>query len=597
MLYSIGKHARRVRLSLAVCAILALVMQFGAPPVSAANETVSINFALNGGAPTYRASGFIYGLSTDASQPAQSTLSDIKVKVLRGGGSQIGCPNGGWINGQLTPRWNMVKAYTAKARSLGGNFSIILAALWGADGVCQVPRWPGDNGNWAEFDTFLNQVMNLAQADGINGAGVRWDIWNEPNIFFWGRSQSQYLAMWQRAVRKIRATFPNAVIEGPSCACGPANPWFGQFLDYAKANNVVPNILSWHALPGDPVADANAANAALSARGLSVSGYSINEYGAFGDEQQPGPSAWYIARLERANGGVDGARANWGMVGQNPSLYATLGWLVTTNNQPMGQWWVYKRYADQTGVRTNITPSASVDGVVFQDAAARKSITLLGKKVGGGTGTVTAQFTNVPAFLAAGGQVNVLVERMPSTNAAVGAPTVVFNGPVQLNGSSLTVAIDWNNALDAYAVTLTPASAFYRLTARHSGKVVDVTNCGTTDGTNVQQWAWLNNYCQQWQFQDAGSGYYRIINRNSGKCLDVSGASTADGANVFQWTCGSGTNQQWQLVDVGGGFVQLRARHSGKCLDVNGASTADGANVFQWTCSSGTNQHWSRTQS
>lgn len=71
-------------------------------------------------------------------------------------------------------------------------------------------------------------------------------------------------------------------------------------------------------------------------RATSVSGFSINEYGAFGDEQQPGPSAWYIARLERANGGTDGARANWGMVGQTPSLYATLGWLMTPNNQPMG---------------------------------------------------------------------------------------------------------------------------------------------------------------------------------------------------------------------------------------------------------------------
>jgi hypothetical protein len=78
-------------------------------------------------------------------------------------------------------------------------------------------------------------------------------------------------------------------------------------------------------------------------------------------------------------------------------LYDTLGWLVTANaNQTMGQWWVYKRYADQTGIRTNIAPSASVDGVVFQDSSARKSITLLGKKNGGGTGTVTVQFTNVP---------------------------------------------------------------------------------------------------------------------------------------------------------------------------------------------------------
>ena len=35
----------------------------------------------------------------------------------------------------------------------------------------------------------------------------------------------------------------------------------------------------------------------------------------------------------------------------------------------MGQWWVYKRYADQTGQRTKITPSSSHDGIVFQDSS------------------------------------------------------------------------------------------------------------------------------------------------------------------------------------------------------------------------------------
>jgi len=39
-----------------------------------------------------------------------------------------------------------------------------------------------------------------------------------------------------------------------------------------------------------------------------------------------------------------------GNVGQTPSLYDTLGWLVTANaNQTLGHWWVYERYADQTG--------------------------------------------------------------------------------------------------------------------------------------------------------------------------------------------------------------------------------------------------------
>jgi len=429
--------------------------------LGAANETVTVNFALNGGAPSYRASGFIYGLSQNATTPAQTLLSQIKVRFMRAGGSQIGCPNGGWINGGYTARWNFVKAYYAKAKAIGSKYIMLLPGIWGADGRCTVPRYPGDNGSWTEYSNFLTQVINDAKANGMTGSDVRWDIWNEPELtaFWGGRSQSQYFEMWRRGFQQIRAALPGAVIEGPSFAIAPSGGWWPAYLDFIKANNVIPNTLSWHDEGGgnDPVTDTNNLNAALAARGISVPGYSINEYGAFGNEQQPGPSAWYIARLERANGGVDGARGNWGNVGQTPSLYDTLGWLVTANaNQTMGQWWVYKRYADQTGVRTSITPGGSVDGVVFQDASARRSITLLGKKNGGGTGTVTVQFTNVPAFLVTSGRSHVLIERMPSTNAFVSAPTVVSNTQVTLSGTTLTTSINWSTALDAYAITLTP---------------------------------------------------------------------------------------------------------------------------------------------
>src|SRR5687768_6410864 len=109
----------KFRLLVALCVLLVVsILATSIMPVSAANETVSVNFAQNGGTPTYRASGFIYGLSADASLPPQNLVSDIKTKFIRAGGSQVGCPNGGWINGQYTPRWNFIKAYYAKSRAV-----------------------------------------------------------------------------------------------------------------------------------------------------------------------------------------------------------------------------------------------------------------------------------------------------------------------------------------------------------------------------------------------------------------------------------------------------------------------------------------------
>jgi GH43 family beta-xylosidase len=36
-----------------------------------------------------------------------------------------------------------------------------------------------------------------------------------------------------------------------------------------------------------------------------------------------------------------------------------------------------------------------------------------------------------------------------------------------------------------------------RFVARHSGKVLDLANCGLANGTNLNQWPWLNNICQR----------------------------------------------------------------------------------------------------
>jgi hypothetical protein len=190
----------------------------------------------------------------------------------------------------------------------------------------------------------------------------------------------------------------------------------------------------------------------------SFTGFEVNEYGTAGAEQQPGPSAWYIARYERANVAL-AARGNWGMVGQTPSLFDTMGWLVTSGaDQPMGQWWVYQRYAEQTGLRTEFTPSADseIDGIVFQDSSAKKSIAVIGNKAGGPTGNINVTYNNIPAWLVSNGTTNVLVESMPSTNAYVSAPTTVSNSAVVVSGNSITVTINWTNALDAYAITLTP---------------------------------------------------------------------------------------------------------------------------------------------
>jgi endoglucanase len=134
----------------------------------------------------------------------------------------------------------------------------------------------------------------------------------------------------------------------------------------------------------------------------------------------------------------------------------------------------------------------------------------------------------------------------------------------------------------------------FTLTARHSGKCIDVISASTADGAETAQYSCNGGSNQRWELQNLGSGYYRIIARHSGKCLDVDAASTANSARIIQWTCNGGQNQQWQVQDAGSGYVRLVARHSGKCLDVPSSSTTDGTRLIQYTCTSGHNQQFMR---
>ncbi|MET9466162.1 RICIN domain-containing protein [Streptomyces sp. NPDC006544] len=90
-----------------------------------------------------------------------------------------------------------------------------------------------------------------------------------------------------------------------------------------------------------------------------------------------------------------------------------------------------------------------------------------------------------------------------------------------------------------------------------------------------------------------GSGYYQITAKHSGKCLDVANNSFSHAAPVVQARCVGTHNQQWRLLPQGDGVkFKIQARHSGLCLDVAHGSRAHGAPVVQANCSGGSNQVW-----
>ena len=115
---------------------------------------------------------------------------------------------------------------------------------------------------------------------------------------------------------------------------------------------------------------------------------------------------------------------------------------------------------------------------------------------------------------------------------------------------------------------------------------------GTANGTNIQQWPWLNNTAQKWTFASTGDGYYEIKNVNSGKLMEVAGLSRAEGGNVAIYGDSNVPQQHWAVTPTGDGYYYLTNRFSGLSLNVDAGSTADGANIDQLTYTRAPEEQW-----
>ncbi|MEU8061211.1 ricin-type beta-trefoil lectin domain protein [Microbispora bryophytorum] len=575
-------------------ALVAASVVATATPAQAADESISVNFSAAGGSPTYRASGWIYGMTENAAGPPDNYFTDVKFRYMRAGGAQLDSP-GGWVSGKYDRRWNATRAQLLRTRSLGGEFILLVHDLWGADGY-PISRFPGDNGNWTDYDNFLTRLIADVQA---TGAPVQWDLWNEPNItLFWNRPQSQYFEMWKRAYQRIRAAFPSQLIVGPSFAGVPSTGgWWTQYLDYVKANNVVPDIVSWHSLPGDPVANVATADTTLNSRGIAhPRPYQINEYGA-SNEQNPADGAWYIARLERA--GADGLRANW--AGGN-NLHNDLGNLLVHNSsgqyQPKGEWWVYRFYGSQTGQIASVTPSSNYDAFATKASGNAKIL------VGGGRTTgnvaVNLQRLDTTSGIVQNNQVRVLVERIPyNGGGAVQGPVTVQNTVATLSGNGTTVNLSHTAVDDTFTITLLPPSSSpspspspsgpgstSALRNVNAGRCLDVPNVSQTNGTQLNLWDCNGQANQSWTYTSG-----KALQVYGTKCLDAEAAGTANGTRAIIWDCNGQPNQQWN-VNADGTVTGVQ---SGLCLEASNFGTANGTKVQLWACTGTTSQKWTRS--
>lgn len=131
-------------------------------------------------------------------------------------------------------------------------------------------------------------------------------------------------------------------------------------------------------------------------------------------------------------------------------------------------------------------------------------------------------------------------------------------------------------------------NAFYKIKARHSGKLMEVADASTANNANVQQNSDNGNFCQQWKIVEVERGIYQLINRNSGLTLDAVTSSN----NVIQYSYWGGKNQKWKITGAGNGSYFFVNKANNRMLEVYYAETNDESNVQHWGFNGETCQMW-----
>jgi hypothetical protein len=399
---------------------------------AAAGATLTVNLAAPFRPVTHVAAGGLYALA-EGNRPADAQLLPLKLNNLTQPAPGVGQrPNG-------QPPGGDSLLVAPQATRVGAGQYIRMPDIY-PDFPYHWVSWP----DWlSKVDTQVN--ARLAASDTSDIAG--WELWNEPDFTWDTAAAGDFNTGWARTFREVRARDTITPIVGPS-ATHYDETFLRSFLTAAKANNALPDVVSWHELTGAAsiAGDIRAYRALESSLGISPRRISINEYANPTEVDQPGPVAGYLAKFERA--GVDNAeRAFW-------FEYGTVNGL-TVNNQPTGTWWLYRWYGDMAGNMVTTTPPAQtgLDGFAAYDPTRR----IVSVALGGASGTNSVQLTGLGPL---GGSVQVRLESTPASGrmTAVAAPTVISTTTASVTNGQLTVSVPNMVATSAYHLVVQPAS-------------------------------------------------------------------------------------------------------------------------------------------
>ncbi|MFF4055414.1 CBM35 domain-containing protein [Streptomyces sp. NPDC001668] len=415
------------------------------PAAQAATPQLTVDLGRTTGAVMHGANGTLYGLSDDG-VPGDNLLVPLhQTSIVQKAPDGLQHPNGDALT--VKPAYD---------RAGGGQVQIYMQDYY--------TQWPYENlgldDYLAKVDTMVRKVAARPDADDFV-----WVPFNEPDgIWYQGLGSSdtatytstrdRFESDWATVYKKIRSIIPNARIAGPNETHYDAR-LMRDFYPWAKANNVLPDVTTWHEL--DPGSLANFESNLAAYRtieknaGIPRRPVSINEYANRRDQSVPGQMVQWLSMFERNKVYAD--QAYWNIAGNlNDNAVQT--------NIPNGSWWLLRWYAGLTGKTVETTPPQAdtidtLQGIGTLDTSREQAQVLLG---GGTSGAADTVLRHLPSSF--GSKVNVTVEHVgwSGYEGAAAAPSVVSRTSRTVGKDrALTVPLTGLDPMSAYRVTVNPA--------------------------------------------------------------------------------------------------------------------------------------------
>ena len=185
-----------------------------------------------------------------------------------------------------------------------------------------------DNGVW--FGTTV-----------VNEDGYVWGDYDE-------EGRQNFYHGWKMAYDEVKLINPDALIGGPGFY--EYSHWkIEEFLSFCVENDCVPEIMIYHELADNSIYNwqANVKDYREIEKALNIDELPIivTEYGRMQDNGMPGKMLQYITQIEMS--GVYADNAYW-------RLANNLCDVAADDNSPNSNWWVYRWYADMSGVLADI---------------------------------------------------------------------------------------------------------------------------------------------------------------------------------------------------------------------------------------------------